>query len=174
MSKGWRIQAAVLAVLATVVFDYGVVTGNWWTTLSSGTCAVFFTLGSTDVGRHRESVRREYEIEGEVVSELIRRSFRAALLAIARPVVSVTEPASVLAFRRKDGKVYVVVQEASFPDTKGPVDVVLSLHGPGAHKATISSPKPFAELSKRPGLRRVLLHVVPDEVVPLVVDGLTD
>ena len=67
--------------------------------------AVLFTLGSTDVGRHRESVSREYEIEGEVISELVRRSFRAAVRAIARPVVSVTKPASVLAFRRKDGKV---------------------------------------------------------------------
>ena len=61
MSKGWRIQAAVLAVLATVVFAYGVVTGNWWTTLTSGTCAVFFTLevmGVKALGRIPRAIRR--------------------------------------------------------------------------------------------------------------------
>ena len=67
-----------------------------------------------------------------------------------------------------------MVQESSYPDTRGPVDVVLSLHGPGAHGAKVSCPEPFVEVPKQPGRRCVRLHLRPDEVVSLVVDGPAD
>ena len=56
-----RTQAAILAILAVLMTVYGLATWNWWTTLTSGTCAVFFVLevmGARTLGRIPRAIRR--------------------------------------------------------------------------------------------------------------------
>ncbi|MEI7932824.1 MAG: hypothetical protein WCI21_07195, partial [Alphaproteobacteria bacterium] len=134
--------------------------------------AVFFAAGANEVTR-RASTFGGLTNEGEVLSKLVQHAVRRGLLAVADPVVQVTPPATVLAFRRPDGKLHVVVMEASFPFSIGkPVEVELTLRGAGADKARLECERPLRERPGARGERRVSLTLQPDEAVPMTVSGL--
>ena len=66
LPMSWRTQATVLAALAVLVFVYGLFIGDWWTALTSGTCAVFFGLevmGVKTLGRIPRAIRRLREVQ---------------------------------------------------------------------------------------------------------------
>ena len=133
--------------------------------------AVFYALGATRVGR-REKPLDDTNHEGEVTSNLIRSCLRAALRAIARPVVTVTSPASVLAFERRDGSLYVVVLESSFPEPRPggtAADGLLSIHCDAPSAVGFTCDRPLLRMPPQPGKRTVKLRLRPDGVVAMVV-----
>ena len=136
-----------------------------------GAGAVFYALGATRVGRRNKRLDSTNH-EGEVTSDLIRHALRAAMRAVARPVVSVRGPASVLAFVRGDDSLYVVVLESSFPEPRPggtPVDVLLTVHCGTPADVSFTCDRTLLDMQPEPGKRTVKLQLRPDEVVPMVV-----
>jgi hypothetical protein len=141
---------------------------------AKGAGAVFFAAGATDVGRRRHG-QDDLNLEGEVISRLVQQALRRGLLAVADPVAQVSPPGTVLAFRRPDGSLQVVVMESSWPFGNGlPQEVDLLLRGPAADTATIECEHPFFEGPRRVGERRVTMTLEPDEVVSLTVVGMQE
>ncbi|MBT3374290.1 MAG: hypothetical protein HN742_22865 [Lentisphaerae bacterium] len=133
--------------------------------------AVFYTLGATRVGRRRKRLD-DTNNEGEVTSDLVRHALRAAMRAVARPVVTVTGPASVLAFARPDGSLYIVVLEASFPEPRPggtSAEVLLSVHCDAPPKVTFACDKPLLEMQPEPSKRTVKMSLRPDQVVSMAI-----
>jgi len=140
----------------------------------NGPAALFFAAGATDVGR-RHHQPDDMNIEGEVLSQLVQHALRRGLLAVADPVVRVSPPGTVLAFRKDDDSLSVVVMESSWPFGSGlPQDVELILRGPGADSARLECEHPLREGPRRAGERRVTMTLEPDEVVCLTVLGMRD
>ena len=141
---------------------------------AKGPGTVFFAAGATDVGRRRHQPN-DMSIDGEVVSRLVQQSLRRCLLSVADPVAVVSPPGTVLAFRRPDDSLHVVVMESSWPFSSGlPQEVDLLLRGPGAETATLECGHPFREGPRRAGERRLTMILEPDEVVCLSVVGMQD
>jgi len=138
--------------------------------------AVFFTAGSTEIGRHREQLD-DTGHEGEVTSDLIRYSLRAALRAIAHPVVTVTPPATALAFERRDGSLYIVVLESSFPHSSrvsAPSDILVTIHSSRPKTLHLDCAQQLLEMAPQRDHRVVKLSLRPDQVAPIVVKGWKD
>lgn len=136
--------------------------------------ALFYALGATRVGR-REKPLDSTNHEGEVTSDLVRHALRAAMRRVARPVVTVTGPATVLAFVREDSRLYVVVMEASFPTPRpggAAAEVFLYIHSSTPDDLSFTCHKPLLEMQPAAHKRTVKLELAPDEIVPLVVEGL--
>ncbi|MFM8802559.1 MAG: hypothetical protein ACKOK8_01385 [Planctomycetia bacterium] len=134
--------------------------------------AVFFAAGATDVSRRLHGPG-DLNLEGEVLSPLIQQALRRAMLAVADPLVRVSAPGTALAFRRADGGLYVVVMESSWPTSSGkPVEVELTLRGPGAEQARLACEKPLIETAHGAGERRVVMTLQPDEVVGIEITGM--
>ena len=141
---------------------------------SKGPGAVFFAAGATDVGRRRHQPD-DMNLEGEVVSRLVQQALRRCMLSVADPVAVVSPPGTVLAFRRPDDSLSVVVMESSWPFSTGqPQEVELLLRGPGADTATLECEQPLREGPRRAGERRLTMILEPDEVVCLTVVGMQD
>jgi len=137
---------------------------------------IFYALGATRVGR-REKPLDSTNHEGEVTSDLVRYSLRAAIRAVSRSPVAVAGPASALAFHRSDGSLYVVLLESSFPyprsgDTEA--DVLLSIRCSDPRTVTFDCRKPLRDMPSEDERRIVKLGLRPDEVVPLIVRGASD
>jgi len=142
--------------------------------VAKGPGALFFAAGATDVGR-RHHQPDDLNLEGDVLSRLVQQALRRGLVAVADPVARVSPPGTVLAFRKPDDSLYVVVMESSWPFSSGlPQEVDLLLRGPGADTATLECDQPLREGPRRAGERLVTMTLEPDEVVCLTVVGMHD
>jgi hypothetical protein len=141
---------------------------------AKGAGTVFFATGATEVGRRRHG-NDDLNLEGEVISRLVQHALRRGLLSVADPVARVSPPGTVLAFRRPDDSLHVVVMESSWPFSSGlPQEVDLLLRGPGADTARLECECPLREGPRRVGERRVTLTLEPDEVICLTVVGMQE